>query len=100
MVDKILSPEAFAKTWEVLMKKMTGKYLSAGELTIDSVPKLLPYENPRRNSAPTWIRQSENKRKADDSSRNNHGHQQQPFKRQNVAKVYNMGTGEKKPDTQ
>ncbi|GJV74438.1 putative reverse transcriptase domain-containing protein [Tanacetum coccineum] len=42
-------------------------------------------------------RQSDNKRKADDSSRNNHGHQQQPFKRQNVAKVYNMGTGEKKP---
>ncbi|GJS76584.1 putative reverse transcriptase domain-containing protein [Tanacetum coccineum] len=42
-------------------------------------------------------RQSDNKRKADDSSRNNHGHQQQPFKRQNVAKVYNIGTGEKKP---
>ncbi|GJQ97434.1 putative reverse transcriptase domain-containing protein [Tanacetum coccineum] len=42
-------------------------------------------------------RQSNNKRKADDLSRNNHGHQQQPFKRQNVAKVYNMGTGERKP---
>ncbi|GJV14144.1 putative reverse transcriptase domain-containing protein [Tanacetum coccineum] len=42
-------------------------------------------------------RQSDNKRKVDDSSRNNHGHQQQPFKRQNVAKVYNMGTGERKP---
>ncbi|GJR67194.1 putative reverse transcriptase domain-containing protein [Tanacetum coccineum] len=42
-------------------------------------------------------RQSDNKRKADDSSRNNHGHQQQPFKRQNVARVYNMGTGERKP---
>ncbi|GJU79555.1 putative reverse transcriptase domain-containing protein [Tanacetum coccineum] len=42
-------------------------------------------------------RQSDNKRKADDSSRNNHGHQQQPFKRQNVAKVYNMGTDERKP---
>ncbi|GJZ37030.1 putative reverse transcriptase domain-containing protein [Tanacetum coccineum] len=41
-------------------------------------------------------RQSDNKRNADDSSRNNHGHQQQPFKRQNVSKVYNMGTGEKK----
>ncbi|GJR83370.1 putative reverse transcriptase domain-containing protein [Tanacetum coccineum] len=40
--------------------------------------------------------QTDNKRKADDSSRNNHGHQQQPFKRQNVAKVYNMVTGEKK----
>ncbi|GJV62202.1 putative reverse transcriptase domain-containing protein [Tanacetum coccineum] len=37
-------------------------------------------------------RQSNNKRKLNDSSRNNHGHQQQPFKRQNVAKVYNMGT--------
>ncbi|GJS20183.1 putative reverse transcriptase domain-containing protein [Tanacetum coccineum] len=42
-------------------------------------------------------RQTDNKRKADDSSRNNHGHQQQPFKRQNVAKVYNIGAGEKKP---
>ncbi|GJZ08280.1 putative reverse transcriptase domain-containing protein [Tanacetum coccineum] len=42
-------------------------------------------------------RQSDSKRKADDSSRNNHGHQQQPFKRQNVTKVYNMGTVEKKP---
>ncbi|GJU00243.1 putative reverse transcriptase domain-containing protein [Tanacetum coccineum] len=42
-------------------------------------------------------RQTDNKRKADDSSINNHGHQQQPFKRPNVAKVYNMGAGEKKP---
>ncbi|GJU20990.1 putative reverse transcriptase domain-containing protein [Tanacetum coccineum] len=41
-------------------------------------------------------RQTDNKRKADDSSGNNHGHQQQPFKRQNVAKVYNMGPSEKK----
>ncbi|GJU13638.1 putative reverse transcriptase domain-containing protein [Tanacetum coccineum] len=42
-------------------------------------------------------RQSDNKRKADDLSKNNHGHQQQPFKRQNVAKAYNMGIGERKP---
>ncbi|GJY83047.1 putative reverse transcriptase domain-containing protein [Tanacetum coccineum] len=42
-------------------------------------------------------RQSDNKRKANDLSRNNHGHQQQPFKRQNVVKVYNMEIGEKKP---
>ncbi|GKG05536.1 hypothetical protein Tco_0325622 [Tanacetum coccineum] len=42
-------------------------------------------------------RQFDNKRKANDSSRNSHGHQQQPFKRQNVAKVYNMGIGERKP---
>ncbi|GJY94640.1 putative reverse transcriptase domain-containing protein [Tanacetum coccineum] len=45
----------------------------------------------------TYAEKSNNKRKADDSSRNNHGHQQQPFKKQNVAKVYNMETGEKKP---
>nr|GEU94841.1 hypothetical protein [Tanacetum cinerariifolium] len=42
-------------------------------------------------------RQTDNKMKDDDSSRNNHGHQQQPAKRQNVAKVYNMGSGERKP---
>nr|GEV78720.1 putative reverse transcriptase domain-containing protein [Tanacetum cinerariifolium] len=42
-------------------------------------------------------RQKNNKRKADDSFRNNHGHQQQTPKRQNVARVYNIGTGEKNP---
>nr|GEZ41460.1 putative reverse transcriptase domain-containing protein [Tanacetum cinerariifolium] len=43
-------------------------------------------------------RQTNNKRKADDLSRNNHCHQQQqPTKRQNVTKVYNMGSSEKKP---
>ncbi|GJV81658.1 putative reverse transcriptase domain-containing protein [Tanacetum coccineum] len=42
----------------------------------------------------TYAEKSDNKRKADDSSRNNHG---QPFKKQNVAKVNNIGTGEKKP---
>ncbi|GKB25417.1 putative reverse transcriptase domain-containing protein [Tanacetum coccineum] len=45
----------------------------------------------------TYAKKSNNKRKADDSSRNNHGHHQQPFKKQNEAKVYNMGTSEKKP---
>nr|GEV53059.1 retrovirus-related Pol polyprotein from transposon 17.6 [Tanacetum cinerariifolium] len=42
-------------------------------------------------------RRSNNNRKADESFRNNHGHQQQTPKRQNVARVYNMGTCEKKP---
>nr|GEU90483.1 hypothetical protein [Tanacetum cinerariifolium] len=42
-------------------------------------------------------RQTNNKMKADYSSRNNHGQQQHPSKRQNVAKVYNMGSGERKP---
>ncbi|GJR99171.1 putative reverse transcriptase domain-containing protein [Tanacetum coccineum] len=42
-------------------------------------------------------RQNENKRKADDSSRNNH--QQQPHKKQNVARAYTVGPGEKKAYT-
>nr|GFA88681.1 hypothetical protein [Tanacetum cinerariifolium] len=37
-------------------------------------------------------RKSDGKRKADDTSRNN----QQPFKKQNVAKAYNLGSAEKK----
>nr|GFA38072.1 reverse transcriptase domain-containing protein [Tanacetum cinerariifolium] len=41
-------------------------------------------------------RQSNNKKKTDESFRNNHGHQQQAPKRQNVARVYNMRTSEKK----
>nr|GFB41232.1 hypothetical protein [Tanacetum cinerariifolium] len=38
-------------------------------------------------------RQNENKRKADDSPRNN---QQQPYKKQNVTRAYTAGPGEKK----
>nr|GEW17758.1 putative reverse transcriptase domain-containing protein [Tanacetum cinerariifolium] len=44
-------------------------------------------------------RQSKNKRRADDASRNNHGQQQQPNKRQNVARAYTAGPGEKKAYT-
>ncbi|GJY48253.1 putative reverse transcriptase domain-containing protein [Tanacetum coccineum] len=40
--------------------------------------------------------QAENKRKFKDTSRNNQN-QQQPFKRNNVAHVYTVGHGEKKP---
>nr|GEY39940.1 hypothetical protein [Tanacetum cinerariifolium] len=41
--------------------------------------------------------QTNNKRKADDSFRNNPSHQQQTPKRKNVTKVHNIGTGERKP---
>nr|GEU44657.1 retrovirus-related Pol polyprotein from transposon 17.6 [Tanacetum cinerariifolium] len=41
-------------------------------------------------------RQAEQKRKLDDTSRNNQ-HQQQPFKRNNVAWAYTAGPGDKKP---
>nr|GFB56893.1 hypothetical protein [Tanacetum cinerariifolium] len=45
----------------------------------------------------TYAERADNKRKTDDMSRNNHGQQQQPFRKQNVSKVYNMGMGERKP---
>ncbi|GJR20845.1 putative reverse transcriptase domain-containing protein [Tanacetum coccineum] len=41
-------------------------------------------------------RQAESKRKLEDTSRNNQN-QQQPFKRQNVARAYTAGSGDKKP---
>ncbi|GJR02855.1 putative reverse transcriptase domain-containing protein [Tanacetum coccineum] len=41
-------------------------------------------------------RQADNKRKFDDTSKNNQN-QQQPPKRQNVARAYTIGSGEKKP---
>ncbi|GJW54644.1 putative reverse transcriptase domain-containing protein [Tanacetum coccineum] len=78
---RTLGPESYSMTWEVLKKKMTEKYCPQGSKLPSTYAE----------------RQSDNKRKDDDSSRNNHGHQQQPFKRQNITKVYNMGTGEKKP---
>nr|GFA88230.1 hypothetical protein [Tanacetum cinerariifolium] len=45
----------------------------------------------------TYAERADHKRKTEDASKNNHGRQQQPIKKQNVAKVYNMGSGERKP---
>ncbi|GJU44225.1 putative reverse transcriptase domain-containing protein [Tanacetum coccineum] len=98
---RTLGPDAYSMTWEVLKKKMTNKYCPQGEI------KKLEIElwnlKVKGNDVPTYTErfqeltlictkfvanemQTDNKRKADDSSRNNHGHQQQPFKRQNVTK--------------
>ncbi|GKE71523.1 putative reverse transcriptase domain-containing protein, partial [Tanacetum coccineum] len=72
-----------------------GNVKSSKPKTLDETIKLANdlMDQKLRNYAEKF----DNKRKADDSSRNNHGHQQLPFKKQNVAKVYNIGTGEKKP---
>ncbi|GKF40530.1 reverse transcriptase domain-containing protein, partial [Tanacetum coccineum] len=79
-----------------LLDNIYGNVKSARPKTLDETIELANYLMDQKLC--TYAeRQTDNKRKADDSSRNNHGHQQQPFKRQNVAKVYNMGTCEKKP---
>nr|GEU64647.1 putative reverse transcriptase domain-containing protein [Tanacetum cinerariifolium] len=91
-------PDAYSMTWEVLKKKMTDKYCPQGEikkLEIElwnlkaSKPKTLDETIELANDLMdqklhTYAeRHTNNKRKADDSFRNNHGHQQQPAKRQN-----------------
>ncbi|GJS12305.1 putative reverse transcriptase domain-containing protein [Tanacetum coccineum] len=93
---RTLSPEAYAMTGNGLPDNIYGNIKSAKPKTLDETIELANdlMDQKLRTYAE---RQSDNKRKACDSSRNNHGHQQQPFKRQNVAKVYNMGADEMKP---
>nr|GEY26897.1 putative reverse transcriptase domain-containing protein [Tanacetum cinerariifolium] len=121
-----LGPDAYSMTWEVLKKKMTDKYCPQGEIKkleidlwnlkyISGLPDNI-YESVKASKPKTLDetiklandlmdqklrtyteRQTNNKRKADESFRNNHGHQQQTLKRKNVAKVYNIGMGKKKP---
>ncbi|GJU85569.1 putative reverse transcriptase domain-containing protein [Tanacetum coccineum] len=70
-----------------------GNVMSARPKTLDDAIELandLMDQKLRRYAE----RQNENKRKADDSSRNNH--QQQPHKKQNVARAYTASLGEKK----
>ncbi|GKE88134.1 reverse transcriptase domain-containing protein, partial [Tanacetum coccineum] len=122
---RTLGPEAYAKTWEGLKKKITDKYCPQGEIKKLEIElwnlkvkgndvlaytecfqeltlictKFIANETEKVEKYISGLPDNiyGNVKKADDSSRNNHGHQQQPFKRQNVAKVYNMGTGERKP---
>ncbi|GJT19926.1 putative reverse transcriptase domain-containing protein [Tanacetum coccineum] len=107
---RTLGPDAYSMTWEFVANEtekvdkyisglpdnIYGNVKSARPKTLDETIELANdlMDQKLRTYAE---RQTDNKRKADDASRNNHGHQQQPFKRQNVAKVYNMGSGEKKP---
>nr|GEY79234.1 reverse transcriptase domain-containing protein [Tanacetum cinerariifolium]GEZ15912.1 reverse transcriptase domain-containing protein [Tanacetum cinerariifolium] len=85
---------AYTMTWETLKKKMTDKYYPRGEIKkleieLWNLKKLRIYAE----------RQTKNKRRADDASRNNHGQQQQPNERQNVARACTAGPGEKKAYT-
>nr|GEY56521.1 putative reverse transcriptase domain-containing protein [Tanacetum cinerariifolium] len=120
-----LGLDAYLMTWEVLKKKMTDKYYPQDEikkleielwnLKYVGLPDNI-YDNVKASKPKTLCetieldndlmdqklrtyaeRQSNNKRKADDSFRNSHGHKQQTLKRQNVARVYNMRTDERKP---
>nr|GEU61876.1 hypothetical protein [Tanacetum cinerariifolium] len=101
---RYLGPDAYSMTWEVLKKKMTDKLTDNIYKTVKACkPKKLDETIELANDLMdqklrTYAeRQTNNKRKADDSFRTNHGHQQQPLRRQHVAKVYNIRTRKKKP---
>ncbi|GKB07229.1 putative reverse transcriptase domain-containing protein [Tanacetum coccineum] len=75
-----------------LPNNIHGNVLSARPKTLDFAIELA--NNLMDQKLRTYAeRQNENKRKANDSSRNNH--QQQPHKKQNVARAYTVGPGEK-----
>nr|GEU72283.1 putative reverse transcriptase domain-containing protein [Tanacetum cinerariifolium] len=76
---------AYAMTWGTLKPKTLDETIELANDLMDQ--KLRTYAE----------RQNDNKRKADDSSRNNR--KQQPHKKQNVARVYTAGPGEKRAYT-
>nr|GEW25023.1 hypothetical protein [Tanacetum cinerariifolium] len=109
---------AYAMTWGTLKKKMTDKYCPKNEIKkleielwnlrvkgndviqeLALIPKNLDETIELANDLMdqklcTYTkRQNENKRKVDDALRNN---QQQPHKKQNVARAYTVGPGKKK----
>ncbi|GKE08227.1 reverse transcriptase domain-containing protein [Tanacetum coccineum] len=99
---------AYRMPWKTLKKMMTAKYCPRNKINkleiqiwnmkeSDEVEKYV-------GGLPDMIqgkiltfadRHTENKRKLDDNSRNNQT-RQQPHKRQNVARAYTVGPGEKK----
>ncbi|GKD30766.1 putative reverse transcriptase domain-containing protein, partial [Tanacetum coccineum] len=108
---------AYAMPWKTLKKMITDKYCPRESDEIDKYVGGLPdmiYGSVKASKPKTMQeaiefateimdkkiltiaeRQTENKRKFDDTSRNNQN-QQQPFKKNNVARAYTVGPGEKK----
>nr|GEV45177.1 putative reverse transcriptase domain-containing protein [Tanacetum cinerariifolium] len=91
-----LGPDAYSMTWNEIPDNIYRSVKASKPKTLDETIELA--NDLMDQKLHTYAkRQTNNKRKADDSFKNNHGHQQQTSKRQNVARVYNMGKGEKKP---
>nr|GEW32820.1 hypothetical protein [Tanacetum cinerariifolium] len=77
---------AYAMTWTNLKKKMTDKYCPRDEIKkLEMDKKISTFAE----------RQDENKRKFEDTSKNNPNQQQN--KRRNTGMAYTTGSGEKKP---
>ncbi|GJT92773.1 putative reverse transcriptase domain-containing protein [Tanacetum coccineum] len=113
---------AYSMTWVDLRKKMTDKYCPRNEMKkleaelwnlkvigTDVVKynqrfqelallcvRMFPEESDKIESTMAE-RQAENKRKFENTSRNNQDQQQQQNKRQNTGRAYTAGSGDKKP---
>nr|GEW80601.1 putative reverse transcriptase domain-containing protein [Tanacetum cinerariifolium] len=104
---------AYAMPWKTLKKMMTDKYCLRSKIKklyvgglLDMIHGSMKASKPKTmqeaiefktelmdKKIPTLVeRQAENKRKFEDTSRNNQN-QQQPFKRNNVARAYTAGPG-------
>ncbi|GKC74785.1 hypothetical protein Tco_1120668, partial [Tanacetum coccineum] len=97
---------AYGMTWKALKKMMTDKYCPRGEIKKLEIELMFPEESNKdviefatelmdQKIRMFADRQAENKRKLDDTSRNNQN-QQQPFKMHNVAQAYTVGPRENK----
>ncbi|GJU42561.1 putative reverse transcriptase domain-containing protein [Tanacetum coccineum] len=80
---------AYGMPWKTLKKMMTTKYCPRRKIKKRMFPKESDEVEKYVDGLPNMI-QGKNKRKLDDNSRNNQT-QQQPFKRQNVARAYTVG---------
>ncbi|GJW99905.1 putative reverse transcriptase domain-containing protein [Tanacetum coccineum] len=106
---------AYTMPWTALKRMITDKYCPRGEIkkleseywnlkwlrhpsSVNSreAIELLLKDGPKKMTHTAAERQAENKRKFEETSRNNQN-QQQPFKRNNVARAYTAGPGDKKP---
>ncbi|GJR48173.1 putative reverse transcriptase domain-containing protein [Tanacetum coccineum] len=115
---------AYSMTWVDLRKKMTDKYCPRNEMKkleaelwnlkviglpdmihgniVASKPKTMQEaiematELMDKRVSTMAERQAENKRKFENTSRNNHDQQQQQNKRQNTGRAYTAGSGDKK----
>ncbi|GJW55124.1 putative reverse transcriptase domain-containing protein [Tanacetum coccineum] len=103
------TPEAaYAMPWRTLKKMMTDKYCPRGKIKklefemwnlkvkgtdVDAIEFTTELMDKKIN---TWAeRQADNKRKSDDTAKNNQN--QQPNKRQNTGRAYAAGNGDRRP---
>nr|GEX79722.1 putative reverse transcriptase domain-containing protein [Tanacetum cinerariifolium] len=94
---------SYAIPWKTLRQMMTAKYCPRDEIKkleveLWNLKKSIEFGNDQMDQKLLGIadRQADNKRKFDNTSRNQQN--QQPFKRNNnVARVYAAGSGKKKP---